>query len=611
MTALELYRKLQPQWRPPPRLSVSEWADKYRVLPASSGSPGRWRNIRAPYLAEIMDAVKAPGVKEVWFMSSSQVGKSECMLNIVGYFIDSDPGSMLLVQPTVDMAESFSKERLASMLRDSPALRGKVAEPRESGSENTILHKAFHGGTLDLVGANSPAGLASRPKRIILADEVDRYDASAKNEGDPILLARKRSVTFWNRVFFACSTPTISGVSRIEKGFLAGDQRHYLVPCPHCNGEIEMVWEELDFSNRGTVDNPVYICPHCKEPITHNHKPRMLAKGRWQAKQPFNGIASFHINELYSPFSDWSKVVAQFYEAKKLGAHAIKVWKNTCLGLPYEETGTTFSADLIAARAESVSAELPEEALVLTAGIDVQGDRLEVEIVAWWDGDRSYSVDYLVIQGSPKERKVWDELDAVLQETYTTADGRQLTIPLAAIDSGDGNTSEHVMAYAMARQRVSKTSARGVIPIKGAKPFDAPVWSRPTIKKNGLPNPWMIGVSQIKTRIYDMLKVTDADEPGHMRFPEGRADKYYAGLTAEKLITRRDKRGFPVKEWYKIRERNEPLDCRVYAYAALKVLNPDYEAIRARPVERKTEKNPVKPQINRPRRPKMAIKIGL
>ena len=611
-TAGELYTRIAAAWRPPSALKPSEWADEYRVLSAGSAEPGRWRTLRTPYLRAIMDSVKEQGIKEVWWMACAQVGKSEAVNNVLGYYIANDPGSILFVQPTVEMAQSYSKDRLQPMFRDTPTLREQISEARESGSENTILHKAYNGGTLDLAGANSAAGLASRPKRIVLCDEVDRYPASAGEEGDPVLLAKKRSATFWNRIFVAVSTPTIAGISRIEKGWLSGDQRRYYVPCPLCSEFITLEWERLDYSTHGTTQSPVYLCPCCDGKIEQHHKPRMIARGEWRAGAPFAGIASFHINQLYSPFSDWTNVVEEWLQAKALGPHAIKTWKNTALGLPYEEQGATFHAEAIAARAEDTTGgTLPAEALVLTAGIDVQGDRIECEVVAWWDGDQSYSVDYLVLAGNPKERKLWDDLDLVLKTRYTTADGRSLGVPIAAIDAGDGNTSDQVMAFAAARQTVTRNAARGVVAVKGSTRFDAPVWQRPTPRKDGLPNPWMLGVSQIKIRVYDMLKVEDAG-PGYMRFPAGRSDKYYAGLTSEKLITRRDKRGFPVKEWHKVRERNEPLDCRVYAYAALKILNPNYDILASAKPAKNAEKPKETPQ-SRPtaakKRPRMAIRL--
>lgn len=613
LTPAQLYAEVRRQWAPPVRYAPSEWAEAHRILPATSAGAGPWRNARAPYLVEIMDAVKERGVKEVWFMASSQVGKTEALLNLIGYYIAADAATMLMIQPTVDMAESFSKERLASMLRDSPALRGRVAEPRASGSENTILHKAFEGGNLDMVGANSPAGLASRPKRIIIADEVDRYDASAGAEGDPLMLAKKRMTTYHNCLLFAVSTPTISGVSRIEKGYLSGDQRRYFVPCPHCGELILLEWDNLDFSKRGTIPNPVYICPKCQGAIEEHNKPRMVANGKWVAQRKLRSIASFCINELYSPFSSWGAVVESFLSARKIGPHAIKVWRNTSLGLPYEETGEQLAVEKIQQNTVvTTEHRLPKESLLLTAGIDVQGDRLECEIVAWWEGDQSYSVDYLRLDGSPKESAVWQKLDDALAREYITEDGRAIKIVLAAVDSGDGNNTADVMAYASKRTRMVGGIPRGVIPVKGASKFDAAIWSKPHKRSDGQPMPWMLGVSQIKLRIHDFLKMDDPG-PGFMRFPEGRETSYFEGLTAEKLVTRRDKRGFPTKEWHKSRERNEPIDCRAYAYACVRILNPNYDVIKERAsaadTPKKTEENAEKPQIIRPRRPKMAIKL--
>jgi phage terminase large subunit GpA-like protein len=604
----DIWERVRRTLSPPIRQTVSQWADRWRILSAASAEPGRWRTSRAPYLKEIMDSVSDTRVREMWWMASAQVGKSETLNNILGYFIDVNPGPVLFVQPTIDMAQSYSKDRLQPMFRDTPRLRDKVAENKSRDSDNTILHKQFHGGTLDLGGANSPAGLASRPKRIILCDEIDRYPASAGAEGDPVGLAQKRSVTYWNRFFAAFSTPTIKGLSRIEKGFLTGDQRRYHVPCPHCGERFAFEWERLDFSQRGTPEEPLYICPHCNAAIKHSAKAKMLHKGEWVAAAEFKGIRSYHINELYSPWSDWAKIVYDFLAAKKLGQHSIKVWKNTSLGLPYEEAGDSMEARVIQARSEPSSDTLQEPVLVITAGVDVQRDRLEIEVVGWGAGDESWSLDYHVIHGDVKHAAVWEELTArVVNCRYAYADGTTLGIPIIGIDAGDGNVANDVMAFCARNQR----GRLGCLATKGASTFDAPIWVKPTIGKNKSPGPWMIGSSQIKLRVFDSLRL-DQPGPGYMHFPDGRPDQYYRGLTSEKLVTVHNKAGWPRREWHKIYDRNEPLDCRVIAYAMLKVLNPDYEVIAAKRAEKNGEKpaeTTPQPQIIAKKRPKMAIRL--
>ncbi len=301
--------------RPPPRLTVSQWADEYRRLsPESAAEPGRWRTDRAPYQRGIMDAVNDPTVREIVVMKSAQVGWTEILGNIVGFHVDRDPAPILLIQPTLEMAEAWSKDRLAPMVRDTPALKGKIKDARSRDSGNTLLHKQFPGGHVTIAGANSPAGLASRPIRVVLCDEVDRYPPSAGTEGDPISLARKRSTTFWNRKLLMGSTPTVKDASRIEAAFLASDQRYFLVPCPHCGTEDRLRWQHVRWPE-GRPEEAHYVCPHCGAVIEDTDKLRMLESGRWEASTEFNGVAGFHLSELYSPWVTFGAMARAFTEA--------------------------------------------------------------------------------------------------------------------------------------------------------------------------------------------------------------------------------------------------------------------------------------------------------
>ena len=325
-------------WQPPPDLTVSDWADAERRLSSeSSAEPGIWRTDRAPYQRGIMDAVADETVREIWVMKSAQVGWTEILNNVIGYHIHQDPAPMLLVQPTLEMAEAWSKDRLAPMVRDTPALAERIADPRSRDSGNTLLHKKFAGGHLTVAGANSPAGLASRPIRIVLFDEVDRYPASAGTEGDPISLGKKRAATFWNRKVLAGSTPTIKGSSRIESGFESGDQRFYHVPCVHCGELQRLVWSQVRWPD-GQPELAVYACVACGAELTDADKPKMLRAGQWVASRESRGIASFHISELYSPWSTWADMAVAFVQAKKL-PETLQTWINTSLGETFEERG--------------------------------------------------------------------------------------------------------------------------------------------------------------------------------------------------------------------------------------------------------------------------------
>src|SRR6185312_1434366 len=303
---------------PPPKYTVSEWADEFRALTSiASAEPGRWRTDRAPYQRGIMDAFCDPSIERVVVMSSAQVGKTEIVLNVIGYFIDQDPAPILVLQPTIEMARAFSKDRLREMLRASSRFAALLPDTGRRDGDDTILHKQFPGGQITMAGANSAAGLASRPIRVVLDDEVDRFPPSAGEEGDPVSLAKKRTLNFWNRKEGLFSTPTVKGVSRIETAFNGGDRRRYRVPCPHCEALQSLRWANLDF------DNAEYVCEKCGACIAETHKPNMLrdrAMGGladWVAESATFKTASFHLNALYSPWVSWEYLITEFLEAKK------------------------------------------------------------------------------------------------------------------------------------------------------------------------------------------------------------------------------------------------------------------------------------------------------
>jgi phage terminase large subunit GpA-like protein len=329
-----------------------------------------------------MDAITDEKVREVWVMKSAQVGWTEILNNVIGYHVHQDPAPMLLVQPTLEMAESWSKDRLAPMVRDTPVLTERIADPKSRDTGNTLLHKKFTGGHLTVAGANSPSGLASRPIRVVLFDEVDRYPASAGTEGDPISLGKKRTATFWNRKILAGSTPTIKGSSRIEAGFESGDQRFYHVPCPHCGEFQRLIWSQVKWPD-GQPELAEYICVACGAILTEADKPEMLRAGEWRGSKEFSGIVSFHISELYSPWSTWAEMAVAFVRAKRF-PETLQTWINTSLGETFEERGEEVAAVGLSQRREAYTVNsIPGGALMLTVGVDVQDDRLEASVWAW------------------------------------------------------------------------------------------------------------------------------------------------------------------------------------------------------------------------------------
>lgn len=555
---------------PPPKLTVSEWADRYRILSKeSSAEHGKWNTDRAPYQREIMDSINDPEVEEIVVMSSAQVGKSEILNNIIGYHIDYDPSPMLLMQPTLEMAEAYSKDRIATMIRDTPRLAKKVNDPKAKDGNNTILHKKFPGGHLTLVGANSPASLASRPIRIVLADEVDRFPVSAGTEGDPLNLAQKRTKTFWNSKWISVSTPTIKGQSRIEAEFLESTMEEWCVSCPSCGFFQPYSWPQIRF------ENVTMECVHCKEQHTESEWKSRPAK--WIAKYPEKRQKrGFHLNALASPWEKWSKIIEEFKKAKAKGPETLKTWVNTTLGESWEEKAQEHDHNKLMKRREEYKHEIPAGVLVLTAGVDVQDDRIEVEIVGWGLGETSWGIEYKIFYGDPGQQAVWDQLDTFLLKHRFTPDGVKLSISATCVDSGGHFTSE-VYAYCKEREY------RRVFAIKGVGGTGVPFISKPSkvgIKKDTYL--FNIGVNEGKDLIYGRLKIEDPEKPGYCHYPlnpeKGYDEAYFIGLTSEYKVPKRVK-GIIRYEWEKrsTNIRNEPLDLRNYALAALRILNPDLE----------------------------------
>ncbi len=544
-------------FRPPPRLSVSQWADQFRQLSREASSePGQWRTARAEYQRAILDAISDPLTHTVVVMSCAQVGKSEMLLNGIGFHIAQDAAPILFLQPTVEMAETFAKDRIAPLVRDTPCLTRLIAEPLSRSGGNTILHKQFVGGHLTLAGANSPASLASRPVRIVFADEVDRYPPSAGTEGDPVTLARARTKTFWNRKFVLTSTPTIRGVSRIEQAYEESDQRIYEVPCPHCATGQRLMWANVKWP-AGRADDAAYHCVECGAAWSDAQRLAAIRKGEWIAREPFRGVAGFHLNELCSPWSRVADMARSFVEAKaSRSQERMRAWINTTLGETWEQDGEKVDDAGIAARVESWTGE-PDGVLVRTAGVDVQDDRLEVEIVGWGVDEESWSLAYHVIFGDPSGPALWADLDRLLLDMKPAA---------VCVDSGGHHTQA---VYKFCRERLR----RRVYAIKGMAGPGRPVWPKRSSKgMAGKAVLFLVGVDAAKDQVFAHLKLSTAG-PGYCHFPESRDERYFAGLSSETVVTKYSK-GFPVREYRKrAGVRNEPLDCRVYGYAALMSLN--------------------------------------
>lgn len=549
-------------------MTVSQWADAERRLsPEASAEPGRWYTSRAEYLRGIMDAISDPAIRQVAVMSSAQVGKTEFILNVIGYHIDRDASPILCIQPTLQMAQAFSKDRLAPMLRDTPKLQGKVKDPRSRDSGNTTLHKVFPGGHITIAGANSAAGLASRPVRIVLCDEVDRYPSSAGTEGDPIRLAAKRATTFWNSKLVTVSTPTVKGASRIEAEWLDSDQREYHVKCPHCETSQTLKWRNVHWEE----DKPqtaCYTCEECGVAWTDADRFKAIKAGEWIATQPESGVAGFRLSGLYSPWVPLDDAVRDFLEAKKL-PETLRVWVNTFLGETWEEQGDGIDETNISARREAYE-NVPDAVHLLTAGVDVQDDRVEVEVLGHGRDEETWSIDHAIIYGDPSTPALWSDLDTYLSQAFEKDDGTTVGIRCSCIDSG-GHYTQAVYNFVRPRE------SRRIFAIKGVGGEGKAIVGRPSKNNIGKIRLFPVGVDTAKELIYSRLKITEPG-PGFCHFPARYDDEYFEQLTAEQIVTRFSK-GFRKREWKKVRARNEALDLRVYAIAAYALLNTNINAL--------------------------------
>lgn len=568
-----LFRRVFSVLKPPPNMTLSQWADEKRVLSKkTSAEPGRWKTSKAPYQREIMDAISDVAVQKVVVMSAAQIGKTDgFILNPIGYYMDYDPSPIMVMQPNLQMGESFSKDRLSPMIQDTPVLHSKVSD-KSRNSGNTILHKEFPGGHITIVGANSPSGLRSRPIRILLADEIDGYPATAGKDGDPLLLASKRLTTFWNKKEVFISTPTVKGASRIEIEFENSTQEIWNVPCPAC-GELQpLEWGQVQF-DKNDLNEINYVCTKCGVVSSEIEWKEHFTKGKFYPRYPERTVRGFYLNSLASLFVEWREIVEKFLvaneEKKKGNIEMLKAWTNTEMAQTWEEEGNEVDNDMLYNRREKYNCEVPNEVLVLTVGVDTQDDRFEIEVVGWGVDYESWGIKYQIIYGDLKLQPVWDKLDAFLNQTFVRADGTKLKILRVCMDAG-GHFFNQVLKFCKPRL------ARGIYPIRGRDGFDKPYIPRPS-KNNREQTPmFTLGVDTGKALTYQALAV-GSEGANYCHFPKeadrGYTEDYFKGLTAERMVLTYTKGKahyvWRLKEnWTK---RNEPLDCRNYARAALEI----------------------------------------
>jgi len=562
---------------PQSSLTISQWAEHYRyVSPMRSARPGRWSNDVLPFAREIMDTVTRVDVRKLVFMKSSQVGGTEILINILCYFIMMDPSLMLYIAEIEDKARAWTNEAFDPTIVESPALRACFyALPNDRNTDNNQRIKRFRGGQLTIGWASSPAQLSSRPARIVAFDEVDAFEPTS--EGDAVALAEARTKTFGHQAkIILVSSPRNRDTSIIEREYLAGDQREYHVPCPHCDELQVLKWSNVRWDDPDD-EEAYYVCDLCGCQIDHNEKAGMLARGMWIPKNDFHGTASFRINEIYSPFTTWGDMKRGFLSAKKHGTEMLRVFINTSLGETWAAEQKIEYADLQISR-EEYDAEVPTGVLVLTAAVDVQGDRLECEIVGWGRGHESWSIDYSVIEGSPALPDVWDRLaDYLLTPRHSLT--RAFTPAAVCIDSG-GHHTQQVYKFCKAH------AGRRWFPVKGSSTVSAPLIAKPRwVGSNPKVRLYLVGTNAAKDEIFEFLRVAEPGMPGYCHFPadDRYDDAYLRQLCAEKKVPR-FRAGHEVWVYEKISPsaRNEALDLRVYNTAARAILNPNYDKIAAR-----------------------------
>lgn len=589
-TARELWQYISKNGlKPLPKTSVSQWADNHRMLSSGiSAEPGKWKTSRAPYQKDIMNAFTEPGIHRVVVKSSSQIGKSDMMNNVIGRFAHLDPCAIMMIQPTIDMAQDYSKTRIAPMIRDTKVLNNLFYDVKSRDANNTILSKVFPGGRLIMCGANSPAGLASRPIRILLADEVDRFPDSAGTEGDPVDLAAKRMTTFWNSCMGLFSTPTNEGTSRIDEEYLAGTQEEWQHKCPNC-GEYHLLRHidmTVDYKEIKTpsgkktviVNDVKWRCPHCGFSFSEKEMKQTQQKYISQNSDALkNGIRSFFVNGFTSPWMTWTRIMREWLEAKG-DPEREKVIMNTVFGESYKQKGAFEDEQIFLRRRESYGAELPNGVLLLTAAIDTQDNRLEYEVVGWGKEEECWGIRKGIVLGAPNQARTWKEIDNILDKTYHFADGKGLKVVRTFIDSGGHYTSD-VYNYCQ------KNFYKQRFAIKGRGGPGIPLIYKIAKANNAKAPLILLGVDDGKQQIMDRLSI-DSPGPLYFHFPQdegikelsnrGYDDLYFKGIISEhKKVYKRN--GVLREVWETTKNvRNEPLDLRNYNLACMKSLKPDW-----------------------------------
>lgn len=561
--------------RPEPPMTVAEWADANLWLDdTTSAEPGRYNTERTPYCREPMECLSVTSpIQKVVLIWGAQLGKSTTGNAWCGYVMDNSPGPMLAVLPRVQDAMDYSRLRIEPMIAATPRLQRRVASKWTRDGGNTLLTKKFPGGVLLMTGANSAAGLKSRPIRDLFMDEVDEYPWDVEEQGDPIALAIRRTNTFGHRrKILITSTPTIKGRSRIEAEYEASDQRQFHVPCPECGEYQVLVFKRLKWP-KGKPEEVQYECEHCERRFPEIAKRDFLPAGRWVARRPTDLVAGFHLPSWYSPLGwlSWREIAGEWLEGHE-DPNDLKVFVNTVMAETFEDRGESPPWQTLFDRRESYPfGSCPDGVRFITVGVDVQKDRLEASIWGWGYDRESWLIDHRVLEGNAWNEETWEPLTELLHERFSATMGRNLPVAAMAVDTG--HAQDAVAAWAR------KVGDRRVMMVKGdhwknwTVVVGAPTKSEVRIdgKKTGLLL-WSVGGALIKQETYGMIGL-DSPEDGEP-YPKGYIHlpmvtrEFCEQFVAEDLVNTTDKKGYPVRTWQKHRDRNEALDCRVYARAA-------------------------------------------
>jgi phage terminase large subunit GpA-like protein len=584
---------------PPPRYTVSQWAERFRYLSREySAQPGRYSLETVPYAREPMDCANDPSVREVVLMWASQTTKTTLLENVLGYFVAAEPAPILLVQPSVEMAQAWSKERFTATCRDTPVLRELVTEQKSRDSGNTIQLKTFPGGNLAIIGSNAPSGLAGRPRRVVLLDEVDRYPASAGTEGDPVALAIRRTESFWNSVVYLTSTPTNKGTSRIEAEYEQTDQRKWFVPCGQCGHEQILQWSQVQWDN-DKPETARYVCEKCECHWTDGDRVAALRRGAWKATAPFSGKRGYFLNGIYSPFKSkrgfanrLHQMATEFLEAKKGGSEQLKTWTNTFLAETWADASEGVEPTALTERCEDYNPNaLPDSIVFIAAGADVQKDRIEMEIVGLGVEDESWGIEVVKTYGDTERPETWRRFGNELQRRFRRLDGTELRLSALAIDF-------HFRPATVKQFAKTHGTSCVVHPVIGIGSTQPALTQRRTTQEDFTYS--SVATDQAKDVIYSRLRIVDRG-PRYMHFPNGFGydDAWFRQLTCERVVTRYNK-GFPKRVYEKANgARNEALDMRVYWLGLVDILHPDVGAIaeRLKKAEKpKDERLPAKPR---------------